>query len=223
MEQINKQKPDYFQHDINARNDLQLSAFMMDSKKMNLSPIEAYGLYFFILEILREQNGCKMKYKNVSINYIARQAGMETEEIELFIKTAMSDDYKLFVVEDENFFSPRLLNDARRYYEARQKYVEAGKQSGISRRKGSLKTNTPAKKETPKKPQAQRKLTFSSRFYSLWRDYCNEMGGNNDTRKEELRRIEQDFAQKETQVIARLFAAVNGRTCPNFMNNLYKG
>lgn len=85
----------YFSHDSNARNSDKLIKVRMDLGA------EGYGIYFMILERLREEDNYKSKKDYKMIAFDLR---VEVEKIEQVI-----NNYDLFVIEDDVFYSNSFL------------------------------------------------------------------------------------------------------------------
>ena len=84
----------YFSHDYNARNDFKI-LFL----RQQLG-IEGYGIYWFLIESLAESSG-KLPLKIIPV--LAMQ--MQTNEVKV---TAVINEFDLFTVIDNQFFSIRL-------------------------------------------------------------------------------------------------------------------
>ena len=85
----------YFSHDSNARNSDKLIKVRMDLGA------EGYGIYFMILERLREEDNYKSKKDYKMIAFDLR---VEVEKVEQVI-----NNYDLFVIEDDVFYSNSFL------------------------------------------------------------------------------------------------------------------
>ena len=110
----------YFSHDSNARNDIKIM------KLRRVLGMEGYGIYFSIIEILREQKDYKLSLD--SINDISFELRVSEEKIKSVIK-----DYELFYIEDDLFFSARLLRSMILLDSKRKKLSEAGKKGNETR------------------------------------------------------------------------------------------
>jgi len=109
----------YFPHFSNARNDRKLRRIR---KELG---VEGYGIYYMILEVLREQYG--YKYPLDDIDLLADEFGTSEQKIRTVIA-----NYKLFEVDDnENFFSLKFI-------EYLTPYIEAKTRNRISGIKGNL-------------------------------------------------------------------------------------
>lgn len=122
----------YFSHDSNARNDIKI---------LNLRRVlgmEGYGIYFGIIETLREQKDFKLPLN--SVNNLAFDFRTSEEKVKSVIC-----GYDLFLIEDEEFFSARLLRTMNVLESKRKMLSEAGKRGNAKRWREQL----PAAKLSP--------------------------------------------------------------------------
>lgn len=92
----------WFKHDSNARNDIKIQALRHDFG------VEGYGMFFMIIEIMRESDNNKLPYnKKFSMVGIARDLGVEVGLLSAFIESCIND-YELFVCDGEYFWSESL-------------------------------------------------------------------------------------------------------------------
>lgn len=95
----------YFPHFCNARYDRKLKRVKKDLG------IEGYGIFFMLLEALREQTD--FKYPLCDLDLLADEFGTSVAKIEAIVKA-----YDLFAVDSENnFFSPKLILYLQPYIE----------------------------------------------------------------------------------------------------------
>jgi hypothetical protein len=89
-------KKTYFNHDSNARNDLKLI------RLRRVGGFEYYGIYFAVLELLfsEENKLCVEDYDTLAF-------GLQCETDKL---RAVIEDFDLFTIEDNCFYSKRLFN-----------------------------------------------------------------------------------------------------------------
>ena len=104
----------YFSHDSNARNDVKII------KLRRQLGIEGYGIYWCLIEMLRDAPGNKLPIE--SIDDIAFSINCSKEKVEAVIR-----NYDLFVIEDETFFSDRLIRSMNQYKELKSSRSKAGK------------------------------------------------------------------------------------------------
>ena len=116
----------YFPHFCNARRDIQIRRLM---KELG---VEGYGIYFMILEVLREQ--ANYKYPLEDIDLLADEFNISEQKINVVI-----GKYKLFNVdEDDNFYSPKLIEYMQPYLRMKEQTSLAGKASAEKRRQKLL-------------------------------------------------------------------------------------
>lgn len=113
----------YFSHDSNARNDKNIIKLR---RKIGL---EGYGIYWCIIEILREEANHRMQLS--CIDDIAFQIGATAEQVNDVIKS-----YGLFKIDGEIFYSESLIRRMNLYNETKSKLSEAGKK-GMQKRWGN--------------------------------------------------------------------------------------
>ena len=108
----------YFSHDSNARNDQRLMKVRMKYG------MEGYGIYFGIIEILREQKDYILTFNDIdSISFDLR---VDKEKIEDVIQ-----NYDLFKIEGHTMFYSKSLKRRLECMDAKkQKRAEAGRKGG---------------------------------------------------------------------------------------------
>lgn len=110
----------YFSHDSNARNDVKVI------KLRRQLGLEGYGLYWCLIEMLRDTPEYKLPIN--SIDDIAFNLHISKEKVETVI-----NNYDLFIVDDERFFSERLIRNMEKYIDSKKRLSEAGK-AGMAKR-----------------------------------------------------------------------------------------
>ena len=109
----------YFPHDSNDRNEQRLLKVRMQHG------MQGYGIYFGIVEILREQENYTLTLSDIpSLGYDLR---VEVEVIEEIVF-----NYDLFIIEDDRFYSDSLKRRLEKMDEMKHKRVEAGRKGGIA-------------------------------------------------------------------------------------------
>ncbi|HDY89482.1 MAG TPA: DUF4373 domain-containing protein [bacterium] len=107
----------YFSHDANARND-----FKMLKVRRNLG-IEGYGIYFCLVEMLRDQKDfCLPLESLVDIAY-----SLDTTEEKIH---AVVHDFNLFKIGENYFYSARLTESMEKYKSLSHKRIDAGRKGG---------------------------------------------------------------------------------------------
>jgi hypothetical protein len=104
----------YFSHDSNARNDVKII------KLRRQLGLEGYGLYWCLIEMLRDTPDYKLPID--AIDDIAFSLNISKEKVETVI-----NNYELFVVDDQQFFSERLIRNMEKYIDTKKRLSEAGK------------------------------------------------------------------------------------------------
>lgn len=112
----------YFKHFCNARNDRKIQ-----KARLQLG-IEAYALYFMLLEVLREEKD--FKYPLADLDVLAHEFNTSIQKLELIVT-----GYNLFTIDNENmFFSIAQLDGLKSWLEQKEINRLKGIKSGISRR-----------------------------------------------------------------------------------------
>ena len=111
----------YFSHDANAKDDFKI---MLLIEEMGL---EGYGIFWVLIETLREQQGYKYPIRLLSV--IARKYNTTLAKVE-----AVVAKYQLFVIVDDCFFySKSLIRRMQPLERAREQRVIAGKISAAKK------------------------------------------------------------------------------------------
>ena len=111
----------YFSHDANAKDDFKI---MLLIEEMGL---EGYGIFWVLIETLREQQGYKYPIRLLSV--IARKYNTTLAKVEAVVAR-----YQLFVIEDDCFFySKSLIRRMQPLERAREQRVIAGKISAAKK------------------------------------------------------------------------------------------
>ena len=128
----------YFPHDSNARNDQRLMKVRMKYG------MEGYGIYFGIIEILREQAEYTLSFDDLeSISFDLR---VDLEKIEDIVS-----NYNLFVIEGMSMFYSRSLKRRMECMdEKKQKRIEAGRLGGLASSKSKQSSNNATSKVADK-------------------------------------------------------------------------
>lgn len=104
----------YFSHDSNARNDVKII------KLRRQLGLEGYGLYWCLIEMLRDTPDYKLPID--AIDDIAFSLNISKEKVETVI-----NNYELFIVDEQQFFSERLIRNMEKYIDTKKRLSEAGK------------------------------------------------------------------------------------------------
>lgn len=115
-----KKETCYFSHDANAKDDFKI---MLLIEELGL---EGYGIFWILIETLREQQNYKYPLKLLSV--LARKYNTTLAKLEVVVR-----NYHLFIIEDDCFFYSSSLN--RRM----QKMEEVREQRVLSAKIGAQK------------------------------------------------------------------------------------
>ena len=115
----------YFTHDYNAANDSKI-LFLRQQLGM-----EGYGIFWFIVEQLAQSGG----FLPIKITPVL---AMQMQVTEAKVRSVIND-YELFDIVDENFYSQRL----NKHLQIRKQLSESGKKGAINRWKNSPPNSHP--------------------------------------------------------------------------------
>ena len=90
----------YLQHDMDAFNDIKVSALVADYG------FEAYGLLWYIYEMLWREEGVMLPHSTLTFKAISLRTGT-TIDVKKFIASAV--DYEIFVIDGGCFYSESML------------------------------------------------------------------------------------------------------------------
>jgi hypothetical protein len=120
----------YFPHFSNARHDRKLQRIR---KELG---IEGYGIYFMLLEVLREMSD--FSYPMSDIDLLADEFGTSEQKVRTVVT-----NYGLFEVDElEQFFSPKLLIYLEPYFKMKEQRRLAGVASGKVRHNKQISRGT---------------------------------------------------------------------------------
>jgi hypothetical protein len=157
----------YFPHFSNARHDRKLKRVIKDLG------IEGYGIYFMILEVLRDQQD--FKYPMVDLDLLADEFGTSESKVSVVV-----NNYDLFIIDsDEQFFSPKMLTYLEPYFRMREQRKLAGKASADKRLSIDRSTTVQQSKEKESKGKeikAKEEQVLNARdlIFEKWFKYKRE-------------------------------------------------
>ena len=160
----------YFPHDSNARNDQRLMKIRMDYG------ITGYGVYFGIIEILREQTGYYLNRGD--IDGIAFDLRVEKDVVDDIIKS-----YDLFEIDGDIWYSRSLKRRMERLDERRQKLSKAGRKGGLSKASVENKQPLSSKVNKSKVKESKVKDIINISFEKFWCLYNYKVGDKGKIRK----------------------------------------
>lgn len=102
MAKANLKDAYYFSHDSNARNDEKILAMR------SVYGAEGYGMYFMIIEILREQTEYAIEVNKYVYGSLAIQLQTSVKKVEKFINDCVNE-FSLLTIKDDFLFSESLL------------------------------------------------------------------------------------------------------------------
>lgn len=107
MPKTNEKDAYYFPHDCNARNDPKILALR------SVFGAEGYGVYFMLIEILREQPDYKLQITKYLYHTLAMQMQMQKEQVQEIVEACCNEfsegDSPLLVNDGEYLYSSSLL------------------------------------------------------------------------------------------------------------------
>jgi len=147
----------YFSHDSNARN---------DEKILDLRSkygYEGYGIFWAIIEIMRDATGHKLQKSK--INSLSIAINYDCEKLQVFIDDCINE-FKLFTAENGNYYSNRLLRSMKRKEQLSSKMRANAKQK--QSKSSALKHNI-VKENIPKEIKEKKGLTLfkNSEYYDF--------------------------------------------------------
>jgi len=173
----------YFPHFSNARHDRKLKRVIKEFG------IEGYGIYFMLLEVLRDQP--EMKYPLSDVDLLADEFRTSEPKINTIIA-----NYGLFEVDKLNmFFSPKLEEYLEPYFKMKKQRIEAGKASAEKRKNKSLEqknerpfndrstTDEQSKVKESKVKGSKVKESINIPFSEFWDLYDKKVGDKNKCEK----------------------------------------
>jgi hypothetical protein len=162
----------YFPHFCNARHDRKIKRLR---KELGL---EGYGIYFMLLETLREQQD--LMYPIDDIDLLAEEFGTSEQKIRVVIC-----NYELFQLDPEQkFFSPKMLIYLEPYFKMKEQRREAGLKSAAKRLSSDRSTTVQRPfnkvKESKEEESKEEKtdgffvISFRDELFNRWVNYKKE-------------------------------------------------
>jgi hypothetical protein len=116
----------YFPHFCNARNDRKVK------RVIKQHGIQGYGIYFMLLEVLREQTDYRYPFADVDL--LADEFGVEEQTL-----LSVINDSELFQIDGDSFYSANLIKYLEPMMRMREQRSKAGKAS--AQRRSNTVTN----------------------------------------------------------------------------------
>jgi hypothetical protein len=162
----------YFPHFCNARHDRKIRRLR---KELG---VEGYGIYFMLLETLREQQD--LMYPLEDLDLLAEEFGVSEAKVKVTVL-----NYELFEIDgDQKFFSPRMLVYLEPYFRMKEQRKMAGQRSAELRKSNNRSTAVQQSKGKEKKGNESKVneskekdneivdfITFRDQLFNTWFDY----------------------------------------------------
>lgn len=158
----------YFKHDSNARNDHRIIAVRMKHGLLG------YGIFFVLIELLRECRGYKMPFNLENLHFEVRES---KEIIEDIIK-----NYDLFKIKGEFFYSESLINRMKTLDNERKRKAIGGKKGA------KLRYERPTRQQIREYAQEIKSNANIEEFY----DYNEKKGWIKKDWKDSLKKWEKN-------------------------------
>lgn len=193
----------YFPHFSNARHDRKIRRLRLELG------IEGYGIYFMLLETLRDQHD--LSYPLEDLDLLADEFGTSEQKVRVVVC-----NYNLFDVDEEQkFFSPKLLLYLEPYFRSKQQRIEAGKASALKRKSNDRSTTVQQSKVNESKENEKKENKskvndflisdfFKEQFEKLWICYGRK-GSKQKALNEASKLNEEDlknFCESEDHILA---------------------
>lgn len=170
----------FFSHDSNARNDPKILSMRCDHG------MQGYGMYWVIVEYLREQEGYKLALDNTTCKALAMQMHSTTAEVEQFIQNCI-DEYKLFTTDNAYFWADSLIRRMEKMESIREKRKAAAAKrwdSDANAKQEDSKSNANAMQRDAKENKVNRKEnTYIVDSEYLWSLYPEKQGKSTAMKK----------------------------------------
>ena len=161
----------YFPHFCNARHDRKIKRI---TKELG---VEGYGIYFMILEVLREQS--EMRYPLSDIDLLADEFGTSEQKVRTVIC-----NYDLFTMDDDQmFFSPKLFLYLEPYFKMKKQRIDAGKRSAEARKMKMLEHPSNDRSTTVEQSKVKKSKVKNSKeaiYISPEKFYEQEIANNKE-------------------------------------------
>jgi len=158
----------YFPHFCNARHDRKIRRLR---KELG---VEGYGIYFMLLETLREQQD--LMYPLEDLDLLAEEFGVSEAKIQVTVSK-----YDLFEIdESQKFFSPKMLVYLEPYFRMKEQRREAGLKSAAKRQLNDRSTTVEQRKEKESKVNEIKEKESKEYFSEMLSSFLLELGDEYD-------------------------------------------
>ncbi|WIF95044.1 DUF4373 domain-containing protein [Caminicella sporogenes] len=158
----------YFSHDANARNDTKVLAMRCDYG------LEGYGMYWILIEILREQDGYKLKHDKSTYRALAMQMHSTVDAVKKFINDCINE-YGLLQSDTTYFWSESLLRRMKKLEDIREKRRKAAEKrwARVDEKEKESNNNANAEQNNAKKSKVKENKNniYTCEFEEFWSHY----------------------------------------------------
>lgn len=182
----------YFSHDSNARNDTKILSMRCDYG------LEGYGMYWIIVETLRDEAGYKLKLDKCTYRALAMQMHSKPDAVEKFIHDCIHE-YELLNSDDNAFWAESLLRRMQKLEDIREKRKAAANKRWNNEKDMQVhsKSNASAKQDSAKESKVKESKVniYNAFFEEMWSLYPNKKGKGqvSDTKKKEVYEVGEEF------------------------------
>lgn len=158
----------YFPHFCNARHDRKIRRLR---KELGT---EGYGIYFMLLETLREQQD--LMYPLEDIDLLAEEFGVSEAKVRVAVC-----NYELFEIDEEKkFFSPKMIIYLEPYFRMKEQRKMAGKASADKRMLNDRSTTVQQIKEKESKVNQIKEKESKVSFSEMLSPFINDLNSEYD-------------------------------------------
>lgn len=219
----------YFSHDANARNDTKILSMRCDYG------LEGYGMYWVIIECMREEENYKLMLNDNTYRALAMQMHCKIDTVEKFIKDCI-EVYGLFQSDGQVLWSNSLLRRMEKMTKIREKRrAAAAKRWDLEANAKQMdnKSNANALQNDAKENKRKEKENiniYSAFFEEMWSLYPNKKGKGkiSETKKKEIYKLGDEFKRCINRYIKDVekrrkngFPELNYQNGSTFFNNGY--
>jgi len=158
----------YFSHDSNARTDPKILALISDYG------MAGYGMWWVLVEILREQNGYKIKHGKCTWKAIAMQMQSTADEVQKFITDCVGEYELLEQITEENgdryIYSPSLARRMEKLDNIKAKRSQAAnsmwnkKRENMQNDANAMQMQSNSMQSKPSKPSKVKEYSQQNKF-----------------------------------------------------------
>jgi uncharacterized protein (DUF302 family) len=181
---LEKQKKEYFSHDLYARYDRRIASLVKDYKA------EGYGIFWTIVEMIHEEGG-SLDNDELTVYAVAKDMCAEVALVQLIISKCINI-YKLFLLEDGKLTSLRAQRNLNFRKATKESASIAGKASAEARKKvkDAIKSVEEKEKNEGEKVSTPVQHSFNTRSTGVQRNPTKE-------RKVKERKVKESLFRKK--------------------------